>query len=85
MSNCNYLRYSTDPEIMQEAKNTIDEFGYGIGSAPLMSGTLEIHKQLEKEISDFYGTEDSILFSSGYAANLGFSRLFCFNRHNHFR
>ena len=72
MSNCNYLGLSVDPDVMEEANKTIDEFGYGIGSAPLMSGTLAIHKELEREITKYYGTEDSILYSSGYAANVGF-------------
>ena len=72
MSNCNYLGLSVDPDVKEEAKKTIDEFGYGIGSAPLMSGTLAIHKELEAEITQYYGTEDSILYSSGYAANVGF-------------
>lgn len=72
MSNCSYLGLSTDPEVNQEAKKTIDEYGYGIGSAPLMSGTLTIHKDLEAAIARFYNMEDALLFSSGYAANLGF-------------
>lgn len=72
MSNCNYLGLSADPEVIAEAKKTIDEYGYGIGSAPLMSGTLTMHKELEATISRMYGTEDTLLFSSGYAANLGF-------------
>jgi glycine C-acetyltransferase len=70
---------SSNPAVIQEAKNAIDELGYGIGSAPLMSGTLTVHKELENAISNFYGTENTMLFSSGYAANLGFFQTFLFH------
>jgi glycine C-acetyltransferase len=54
------------------AKKTLDERGYGMASAPLMCGQQDIHKALEEELAAFHGTEKAVIFPSGYQANLGF-------------
>ena len=53
------------------AKKSLDERGYGMASAPLMSGYQDIHKCLEEELSEFHGTDKTIVYPSGYQANLG--------------
>ena len=59
------------------AKKTLDERGFGMASAPLMSGQQDLHKLLEQDLSDFHGTDKTVIFPSGYHANLGwFATLF---------
>ena len=66
-----YLGLSTDPRICNSMINCLSEYGLGTGSSPLISGYTKSHMSLEKEISDFLGHEKTILFSTGYQANLG--------------
>lgn len=68
----NYLGLSNHPAIRRAAIDGIKEYGYGVGSVRFLCGTQEIHTQLEKIISKFVGCEDTILFSSCFAANEGF-------------
>jgi glycine C-acetyltransferase len=68
----NYLGLSNHPVIKKAAIEGIKEYGYGIASVRFICGTQDIHLQLEKKISKFVGTEDTILFSSCFAANEGF-------------
>ena len=68
----NYLGLANHPEIVKTAKEAIDEYGFGLSSVRFISGTETIHKQLEKKLAEFLGTEDSILYSTNYMSNLGF-------------
>ncbi len=72
-----YLNLSTNPEVINAAKNALEKFGYGMGAVSNYAGITEIHKELEKRIADFYGTEDSIVFPSGYGANIGVISALC--------
>ena len=67
----NYLGLADDPELIDVAKKALDERGHGVASVRFICGTQDIHKELEKRISEFLGTEDSILYSSCAAANEG--------------
>jgi 8-amino-7-oxononanoate synthase len=67
----NYLGYSYHPEVIQAVKDTLDEFGTGAVSAPLLSGYSHPIKQLEDSIAALKGKEASVVFSTGYGTNLG--------------
>ena len=68
----NYLGLSDNPELIRAAKESYDEWGFGLSSVRFICGTQQIHKELEKKISEFLYTEDSILYSCCYDANTGF-------------
>ena len=67
----NYLGLGDNPRIIEAAKHTYDTHGYGVASVRFICGTQDIHKELEKKISEFLGTEDTILYSSCFDANGG--------------
>lgn len=67
----NYLGLSSHPEVVQAAKDALDSHGFGMSSVRFICGTQDIHKQLEEEIADFYGTEDTILYAAAFDANGG--------------
>lgn len=67
----NYLGLSSHPEVIQAAKDTLDSHGFGMSSVRFICGTQDIHKELEKAIADFYGTEDTILYAAAFDANGG--------------
>ena len=67
----NYLGLADNPRIIEAAKRTYDEKGYGVASVRFICGTQDIHQRLEKRISEFLGTEDTILYSSCFDANGG--------------
>jgi len=67
----NYLGLSSHPEIIQAAKDTLDTHGYGMSSVRFICGTQDIHKDLENKISNFLGTEDTILYAAAFDANGG--------------
>lgn len=67
----NYLGLSSHPEVIQAAKDAMDTHGYGMSSVRFICGTQDIHKTLENKISDFYGTEDTILYAAAFDANGG--------------
>ncbi|MBL0234314.1 MAG: glycine C-acetyltransferase [Chitinophagaceae bacterium] len=67
----NYLGLSSHPKVIEAAKNTIDHRGYGMSSVRFICGTQDIHKELEKKISEFLGTEDTILYAAAFDANGG--------------
>lgn len=67
----NYLGLSNNPELVDEAKKTLDSHGYGMSSVRFICGTTDLHKKLEKTISDFFGTEDTILYAAAFDANGG--------------
>src|SRR5947208_1004593 len=68
----NYLGLASHPRIKQAAIRAVGEFGFGVSSVRFLCGTLTVHRQLEEKISEFLGMEDTILFSSCFAANEGF-------------
>jgi glycine C-acetyltransferase len=67
----NYLGLSSHPEVVQAAKDALDSHGFGMSSVRFICGTQDIHKQLEAEIANFYGTEDTILYAAAFDANGG--------------
>lgn len=67
----NYLGLSSHPKVIEAAKKAIDERGYGLSSVRFICGTQDIHKELEKKIADFLGTEDTILYAACFDANGG--------------
>lgn len=67
----NYLGLSSHPKVIQAAKDVLDVRGYGMSSVRFICGTQDIHKTLEKKISDFLGTEDTILYAAAFDANGG--------------
>jgi glycine C-acetyltransferase len=67
----NYLGLANHPEIIAAAKQALEKWGYGMASVRFICGTQEVHKQLEEGISEFLGTEDTILYSSCFDANGG--------------
>ena len=67
----NYLGLSSHPEVVQAAKDTLDSHGFGMSSVRFICGTQDIHKELEKKISNFLSTEDTILYAAAFDANGG--------------
>ena len=67
----NYLGLADHPEIIKAAKKALDTHGFGMASVRFICGTQDIHKQLEQKISDFFTTEDTILYTSCFDANGG--------------
>jgi glycine C-acetyltransferase len=67
----NYLGLSNHPSVVAAARETLDSRGFGLSSVRFICGTQDIHKQLERVISDFHGTEDTILYPSCFDANAG--------------
>jgi glycine C-acetyltransferase len=67
----NYLGLSSHPRLIAAAHKTLDEWGYGMSSVRFICGTQDIHKKLEAKVSEFLGTEDSILYAACFDANGG--------------
>jgi glycine C-acetyltransferase len=67
----NYLGLSSHPRVIAAAKKAIDTHGFGMSSVRFICGTQDIHKELEKKISEFLGTEDTILYAAAFDANGG--------------
>ncbi|MBO9617428.1 MAG: glycine C-acetyltransferase [Niabella sp.] len=67
----NYLGLSSHPEVIKAAHATIDSRGYGMSSVRFICGTQDIHKELEQKLSEFLGTEDTILYAAAFDANGG--------------
>jgi glycine C-acetyltransferase len=67
----NYLGLSSHPEVVEAAHKGLDHRGYGMSSVRFICGTQDIHKQLEEKLTEFLGTEDTILFPSCFDANAG--------------
>ena len=72
-----YLNLSTHSQVVEGAMRALEKFGYGMGAVSNYAGITEIHKELEGRIADFYGTEDAIVFPSGYGANVGIVSALC--------
>lgn len=67
----NYLGLSSHPDVIQAAKDAMDTHGFGMSSVRFICGTQDIHKELERKIAAFYGTEDTILYAAAFDANGG--------------
>lgn len=67
----NYLGLSSHPEVLKAAKQAIDDRGYGMSSVRFICGTQDIHRELERKLSEFLGTEDTILYAAAFDANGG--------------
>ena len=67
----NYLGLSAHPKVLKAAKKYIKERGFGMSSVRFICGTQDIHKELEQKLSDFLGTEDTILYAAAFDANGG--------------
>jgi 8-amino-7-oxononanoate synthase len=69
-SSNDYLGLSTHPAVVQRSKDYLEKFGASSSSSRLITGTLSIHEQLEKKLSDTFGYESALIFNSGFQANL---------------
>ena len=67
----NYLGLANHPALREAAKEAIDKYGFGLASVRFICGTQDVHKTLESRLTDFLGTEDTILYSSAFDANGG--------------
>lgn len=67
----NYLGLSNNAELVKAAKDSLDDYGYGMSSVRFICGTTDLHKALEKKIAGFFGTEDTILYAACFDANGG--------------
>lgn len=67
----NYLGLSSHPQVIEAAKKAIDDHGYGLSSVRFICGTQDVHKELEAKLSEFLGTEDTILYAAAFDANGG--------------
>jgi glycine C-acetyltransferase len=67
----NYLGLSSSQDLIEAAKHALDDHGYGMSSVRFICGTTQLHKELEKSIADFFGTEDTILYAACFDANGG--------------
>lgn len=66
-----YLGLADHPHVRERAQRAIDEFGVGLGGPPLLNGYTTLHRELEERLAALKGTEDALIFSSGYSANVG--------------
>ncbi len=71
LSSNNYLGLTTHPEVKRSSIEAIEKYGSGAGGSRLTTGNTDLYDSLEEKIADFKGTEDAIVFSSGYMANIG--------------
>ncbi|HEY2413784.1 MAG TPA: 8-amino-7-oxononanoate synthase [Pirellulaceae bacterium] len=66
-----YLGLASDPRIATAVKEAIDQYGWGAGASPLITGRSDLHVELERDLANFEGTEAALLFPTGYSANVG--------------
>ena len=67
----NYLGLTADPRVMQGAREALERYGTGLTGSRLLNGTLDLHLALERELAEWMGTEDAIVFTTGHQANVG--------------
>lgn len=67
----NYLGLTSHPYVLERAKQAIDDYGAGVAGPPLLNGYTKLHQELEERLSAFKGKEDTVIFQSGYGANVG--------------
>ena len=71
LSSNNYLGLTTHPKVVAAAQRAVEEFGAGPGAVRSIAGTMTLHRDLEARLSRFKGTEEALVFQSGYTANVG--------------
>jgi glycine C-acetyltransferase len=71
LSSNNYLGLATHPRVVEAARRAVEEFGAGPGAVRSIAGTMTLHRRLEARLAAFKGTEDALVFQSGYTANVG--------------
>ncbi len=71
MASNNYLGLTTHPKVVKAGIEAQEKWGAGAGSVPLLAGTLELHRELERKLAAFKGCEDAIIFPTGYSSNVG--------------
>jgi 8-amino-7-oxononanoate synthase len=67
----NYLGLTGDPRVREGARRALERYGTGLTGSRFLNGTIDLHVQLERELADWLGTEDAIVFTTGHQANLG--------------
>ncbi len=67
----NYLGLTGDPRVKEAARAALERYGTALTGSRFLNGTIPLHLELEREIADWYGTEDALVFTTGYLANLG--------------
>ena len=67
----NYLGLTADPRVMAGARDALERYGTGLTGSRLLNGTIALHLELERELAEWMGTEDALVFTSGHQANLG--------------
>ncbi len=73
----NYLGFANHPFVRQQVRKAAEQFGTGIGGPPLLNGYTALHRELEERLSALKHSEDTLIFSTGYAANLGLLMALC--------
>jgi 8-amino-7-oxononanoate synthase len=71
LSSYNYLGLSYRPEVIAAAKAALDQYGLGAAGSPILSGTMNVHRELERELAKWKGKEAAMVFPTGYSTNLG--------------
>ena len=71
LSSNNYLGLTTHPRVIDAARRALEEFGAGPGAVRSIAGTMTVHRQLEGALARFKGTDEALVFQSGYTANVG--------------
>ena len=67
----NYLGLTADPRVMQGARDALERYGTGLTGSRLLNGTIDLHLELERELAEWMGTEDALVFTTGHQANVG--------------
>jgi 8-amino-7-oxononanoate synthase len=67
----NYLGLTADPRVMRGARDALERYGTGLTGSRLLNGTLDLHLELEREIAEWMGAEDALVFTTGHQANVG--------------
>ena len=67
----NYLGLTGDPRVMQGARDALERYGTGLTGSRLLNGTIDLHLELERELAEWMGTEEAIVFTTGHQANVG--------------
>src|ERR687887_2552952 len=67
----NYLGLTTDERVKQAARDALEQYGTGVTGSRLLNGTTPLHVELERELAEWMGTEDVIVYTTGYQSNLG--------------
>ena len=70
----NYLGLTADPRVKQAAREALDAYGTGLTGSRLLNGTTPLHLELERELAEWMGTEEAIVFTTGHQANVGCDR-----------